>query len=247
MKTTQHMVALAALAATFVYSTALAETRIWTDTTGKTIEAEQVKLLSNQVLLRLADGREVKVSLDTLCEEDRKQAMLDQPPTLELKVSAKTNRSNTSRGDLGRRSRIQVEEESTQVVVAVAKTSSAPYELPLNAVLYVMGEWGGDQLEVIDKVTSTLSYTEKNQVFDLASEKFESRKLAGGERRTEYKGWVVVIFDSNGDRIALKSSSKAYEKNLKALLASEKGAELDSNFEPTTSTNSAAAARNPRF
>ena len=231
MKTTKTIATIAALAATFVYSTATAATRIWADTAGKTVEAEQVKLLNNQVLLRLVDGREIKVSLDTLSEGDRKQAMLAEPPTLELKVSAKTSRSNKSLGVHGRRSAVQLEEESTQVVVAVSKSSSAPYELPLNAVLYVMGEWGGSQHKVIDKVSSTLTYTERGQVFELASDKFESVKRQGGERRTEYKGWFVVVFDSNGNPVATKSSKKEYEKNIETLLASDKGAALDGNYE----------------
>lgn len=247
MKTTKTIAILAALTATFVYSNATAATRIWTDTQGKSIEAEQVRVLNDQVVLRLIDGREIKVSFDALSEADRKQAMLAQPPTLELKVSAKTSRSNKSLGVHGRRSAVQLEEESTQVVVAVSKSSSAPYELPLNAVLYVMGEWGGGQHEVIDKVSSTFTYTERGQVFELASDKFESVKREGGERRTEYKGWIVVVFDSNGNPVATKSSKKEYEKNVETLLTSDKGAALNGNYESIEAKTSPGLKWNRRI
>ncbi len=214
-----------------------------TDTSGKSIEAEQVRLLSNEVLLRLTDGREIKVSLHTLSEADRKQAMLDQPPALELKVSAKTNRSNSS----GIRRRVQIEEESTQVKVAVSKSSIAPYELPLDIVLYVMGEWGDGQHEVIDKVSSTFTLTEKGQVFELVSDAFESRKRERGEKKTEYKGWVVVVFDSAGNRVAMKSSRGEYAENIGTLLALAKETTLDERYEPLGSDKFYEAKRGRRF
>lgn len=230
MKTTKTITVLAALTATFVYSWAHAESRIWTDTTGKTIEAEQVNVLNDQVLLRLMDGREIKVSLDSLSAADRQTAMLNQPPTLDLKVTAKTSRSNSSMADAGRRSRVQIEEESTQVTVAVQKTSSASYELPLNAVLYVMGERGDGQLEVLNQVATTLTYSERGQKFELKSDAFESSKREAGERRTEYKGWLVTVLDSNGAVVAIKGSNHEYLEHAKALLATNEGAKLDSDY-----------------
>lgn len=239
MKTTKAITVLAALTTTFVYSSAHAESRIWTDTAGKTIEAEQVNVLNDQILLRLMDGREIKVSLDSLSEADRRTAMLNQPPTLDLKVSAKTSRSNSSMGAVGRRSRVQIEEESTQVTVAVQKTSSAAYELPLNAVLYVMGEQGEGQLEVVNKVSTTLTFSERGQAFELKSDAFESRKREAGERRTEYKGWLVTVLDSSGEVIAIKGSHREYMENANELLAANEGALLDSDFsalQPQTGT-----------
>lgn len=242
MKATMTIRTLAALTAAVVSTTALAEARVWTDVKGKTIEAEQVKMLNDQVLLRLSDGREIKVSLESLSVADRSAAMLNQPPTLELKVSSKTSRSNSSLRDAGRGSRVQIEEESTQVSVAVQKTSSAPYELPLNAVLYVIGEWGGGQLEVLDKVSKTFSYSEKSQAFELKSAAFESMKRQNGERRTEYKGWLVMVLDPNGEIISIKSSSREYTEHAEKLMAANKGTALDSDYsvlQPESDTKTA--------
>jgi hypothetical protein len=230
MKTTKTITVLAALAATLVYSASGAESRIWTDATGKTIEAEQVKVLNNQVVLRLTNGHEIKVSLDSLSAADREAAMLNEPPALDLKVSAKTSRSNSSLRSVGPASRVQVEEESTQVSVAVKKASSASYELPLNAVLYLIGENGDGELAVLDKVSETFSYSDKSQVFEFQSDAFESMKAEGDERRTEYKGWLVTVQDSSGEIIATKSSSRAYSENMETLMVANESTTDNSDY-----------------
>jgi hypothetical protein len=247
MKTTKTITILAALTVAFVCSTANAATRIWTDATGKTIEAEQVKILNEQVILRLTDGREIRVSLDSLSAADRSAAMLNQPPTLDLKVSAKTSRSNSSLRNAGPASRVQVEEESTQVSVAVQKASSAPYELPLNAVLYLIGEGTAGQLVVLDKVSETFTYSDKNKEFDFQSDVFETAKAQGDERRTEYKGWLVTVQDSNGEIIATKSSSREYTEKADTLMAANKTTVSDPDDSALQPESGRAMARFRRF
>lgn len=232
MKTTKTVTSLTILIATLVCSSAIAEYQIWTDTNGKFIEAEQMKVLNSQVLLRLTDGREIMVSLDTLREEDRQRAILAQPPTLEINVSAKTSRSNSSAGTSRRRRRVQIEEESTQVTVSILKQSSAPYDQQLKAVLYLMGELDGNKHEIIDTVTETFTYAPKSKEFALTSGMFESQKRENGERRTEYAGWFVAVFDSNDQLIAMKSSKREYTENAENLLVAAPGISLDDNFEP---------------
>lgn len=247
MKTTKAITVLTALSATFVYSSAIAESRIWTDSSGKIIEAEQVNVLNDEVLLRLTDGREIKVSLDALSAADRREAMLNQPPTLDLKVSAKTSRSNSSMTDVGRRSWVQIEEESTCVTVAIQKTSSGSYDLPLNAILYVMGERGDGELEVVNKVSTTLTFSERGQEVELKSDAFESRKRQAGERRTEYTGWLVTVLDSNGEVVALKSSKREYMENVDVFLATNEGAVLDSDYSILQPTAGTEITRSRRF
>lgn len=230
MKTVKAITAIATLTTAFICSTAGAESRIWTDTSGKTIEAEQVKVLNEQVILRLTNGREIRVSLDSLSAADREAAMLAQPPALDLKVSAKTTRSNSSLRSAGPGSRVQVQEESTQVSVVVKKTSSASYELPLNTVLYVIGEGGNGQLEILDKVSETFSYSDKSQAFDFKSDVFETAKAEGNERRVEYKGWLVTVLDPSGEVIAIKSSSREYAENVETLIASNETTVRDSDY-----------------
>ncbi|MDF7799640.1 SHD1 domain-containing protein [Pontiellaceae bacterium B1224] len=230
MKTIKAITAIAALTATFVCSTADAASRIWTDAAGKTIEAEQVKILNDQVILRLTNGREIRVSLDSLSEADRNAAMLSEPPTLDLEVSSKTSRSNSTLRNGGPGSRVQVQEESTQVSVLVQKTSSAAYDLPLNSVLYVIGEGSSGQLEVLDKVSQTFSYSDNSREFEFKSDALETVKAQGDERRAEYKGWLVTVLDPNGEIIAIKGSSREYAEKAETLMSANKGTALDSDY-----------------
>ena len=247
MKTTKAITLLTAMSTALIYSTATAESRIWTDTTGKTIEAEQVNVLNDQVLLRLVDGKEIRVSLNSLSAADRRAAMISQPPTLQLNVSAKTSRSNSSMANGGRRSRVQVEEETTRVTVALQKTSSAAYALPLNAVLYVLGERGEGQLEVVDKVSRTVTFSEKGREFVLASDPFESIKRQAGEHRTEYKGWLVTVLDSNGEVVATKSSAGEFMENAEVLLAATEGAFFDDDYSPLKPRGGTEMTQSRRF
>lgn len=247
MKATRTITTLAALAATFISSSAIAETRIWTDASGKTIEAEQVKLLNDQVVLRLVNGNEIRVSLAKLSAEDREMAMLSQPPVLELKVAAKTERSNSSMFQVGRGSRIQIEKESTVVTVDILKTSSAAYEAPLRAVLYMMGERGGEYGVVLHKSFEMFTYDGRMNEFELVSDAYTSETREGGVRGEEYKGWLVAVFDINGEIVAMKGSAREYSENADALLAVEQGTVLSAEYETLKSESEHAMAKRRAF
>ena len=223
MKATMTTTTLAALTVALFHTTALAESRIWTDVNGNTIEAELVRVLSQQVVLRGADGRDIKVSLDTLSAADRAAAMFSQPPTIDLKVSAKTSRSNSSLRSAGRGSRVQIEEETTQVKLVATKTSAAPYEAALTATLFVMGTQNGGEPVLIDKVTKDFVYEGKNKEFEMTSDAFESRAHHQGERRAQYAGWLVVVTDSNDEVVASRSSKKEYADHADALMGMDQG------------------------
>ena len=243
MKTKKTITTLAALAVTFISSSALAETRVWTDAAGKSIEADQVNLLNNQVLLRLADGREIKVSLDTLSPEDRARAMLNQPPTLDVNISAKTSRSNSSLRDAGRASRIQVQEESIGVDVRIRKSSSAVYEAALTAELYVIGE-RENGYEVLSKTESKFDFTnDSGAEHTFSSEPMTVEKLADHRPGVEYKGYLLVISDSRGEVVELKSSGGSIERAAEAILSAQQGARLDTDFGPQERVASADRAR----
>lgn len=232
MKTKKTITFLAALAATFVCTSAIAESRIWTDSSGKTIEAEQIKLLNNQVLLRLVDGREIKVSLDTLSAGDRALAMLNQPPTLDVRISAKTSRSNSSLRDAGRASRVQVQEESIGINVRIRKSSSAVYEAALTAELYVIGE-RENGYEVLSKTESTFGFSKEGGTeHAFSSAPLTVEKLADRGPGVEYTGYLLVVTDSRGEVVELESSSGSIERAAAAILAAHEGTRLNTDFVP---------------
>ncbi|VGO17631.1 hypothetical protein PDESU_06232 [Pontiella desulfatans] len=219
MKTTKTTITIAALAATFACSSVLAESRVWTDATGKTITAEQTGLLNDKVLLRLENGREINVSLETLSAEDRLLAMLNQPPKLEVKVAAKVSRSNSSLRDAGPASRYQVQEETVSVDARIRKSSSSAYEAELAAELYVIGEHENGYV-VLDKTETAFTFTAGGGKEHVVSSKPITVENISGERfGAEYKGYLLVVTDSRGEVVEMKASNGTIEREAEAIIA----------------------------
>ncbi len=61
---------------------ASAETRIWTDSKGRTVDAEFMRLEAGKVYLKLADGREIPYPMDLLSAEDQAFVKEIAPPDL---------------------------------------------------------------------------------------------------------------------------------------------------------------------
>jgi hypothetical protein len=207
---------------------ATAEMRNWADKKGNIIEAEHVATLDDKVVLRKADGSEIRVSLDTLSEKDRKYAILQKPPRIEIKVSPKTDRSNT-----GYNRNVQIQKETVEVEVNIRKSSSAPYEAPLHAELYVIGRpEQHDGYMILDKKVQRIQFTTENdnqQTFSSAPvvlKQLEAGKQAG----VEYKGYLVVVLDRKGEIIDSKASKLDYAQNAEAIMAGSKGTKFDGDF-----------------
>ncbi|WP_372846816.1 SHD1 domain-containing protein [Pontiella sp.] len=219
MKTTKNII-LAALTIATACTSAFAETRTWTDTKGKTIEAEQVKLLNDQVWLRLADGREIKVSLDSLSPEDRERAMLNQPPKLEVKVAAKVTRTNSSLREDGPASRIQVQEEAVNVAARIRKSDSTVYDAALTAELYVIGERDDHDYVVIDRTESTFAFTKESGPEHVVSSKpVTVANISDARPGVEYKGYLLVVTDSRGEIVEMKGSTGTIERDADTIVA----------------------------
>lgn len=209
---------------------ARAELRIWTDKTGKTIEAEHVRTLSDKVVLRQADGTEIRVSLDTLSERDRKYAILQTPPRIEISVSTDADRSNTGYGN---RRGVQVQKETVSVEVKIRKSSPSPYEAPLEAELYLIGALENiDGYIILDKQREKFSFTaDANNEHTFESQDVSLKQLeAGRQMGIDYKGYLIVVKDQTGGVLSMKCSKLAFEKNAEAILAGGKGAKFDADF-----------------
>lgn len=221
---------LTALIFIALLATTHAELRVWTDEAGKTIEAEHVRTLTDEVVLRKSDGTELRVSLETLSERDRKYAILQTPPRIDISVSVDTDRSNTGYGN--RRS-AQVQEEMISVEAKIRKSSSAPYEAPLRAELYIIGSpEQKDGYVILDKRTERFSFTTENDnqhIFDSRDIKLKQLET-GREQGVEYKGYLIAVRDKSRGVISLKCSKLGYEKNAEAIMAGEKGTMFDGDF-----------------
>lgn len=208
-------------------SAARAELRIWTDQNGKTIEAEHVRTLSGQVVLRLTDGSEIRVSLDALSDLDRKYAVLQSPPKLTIQVSADADRSNTS---IGRRKQIQQEEVSAEVTVS--KSGSSSYEASLRAEVALIGrpEQNGGYI-ILDRKSAAFSFTDTDEFSFQSGVVSLSQKEARTERGVEYNGYVAAVYDEADKLLEVKCSRLEFEKNAEVILAGKTGTVFDDDFE----------------
>ncbi len=214
---------------------AMAELREWKDQKGKVILAEHVATIGDRVVLRLEDGTEMKVSLNTLSQKDHRYAVLLTPPRIEISVSAKVDRTNTGIGRGLVRGGAQVQEETVKATVTLKKSSPAPYEAPLQAIVYLLGHSAEhDGYVVLDRATSRFFFTTENKnQHTFSSEEISLKQLqAGVEMGVEYKGYIAVVRDKQGSKIAMKCSKLDFEKNADAIIGSKKGTVFDKDFKP---------------
>lgn len=232
-----------ALSIALAVSVAQAEYTIWTDANGRSIEAEHVKTINDKVLLRMSDGRELTVSLNSLSESDVQRAMVLQPPKLDIKVSAKNSRSNQSLREYGWASRHQIQEESICVNVELAKSGSTPYTALLKAELYVIGERDSGFI-ILDRTLSDFTYQgNDSKTHSFSSSKVELVKMEGGKHGAEYDGYLLVVKDISGNVIATKASKREYESRADAILLLDRGAKVDENY----SVEEEMGGRRPRI
>lgn len=210
-----------------------AEFRMWTDSKGKTIEAEHVRTTPEKVVLRQQDGTELSVSLDHLSEKDRRYAILLAPPRVEIAVSPKTERKNEGRGGYGQRGGFQIQSESVRCGVSIRKASAAPYEAPLVSEVYLLGR--PEQKEfyvVLDRTVSSFRFSaENNNQHRYESGMVTLRQLeAGRQTGVEYAGYLAIVRDRAGNILAIKCSKLDFEGNAAAIIGSEKGTVFDDDF-----------------
>ncbi|VGO22642.1 hypothetical protein [Pontiella sulfatireligans] len=215
--------------------TAFAEYREWKDDKGKTITAEHVHTMGDKVLLRQEDGQEIMVSLDTLSERDRRYAVLLAPPSIDISVSAKVDRTNTgySRGYGGG---MQIQDETVTASVTLKKSSLSPYQAPLLSEIYLIGEvkQSGERI-ILDHSSSRFRFTEENKnEHTYSSDSISLKQLESGvELGKEYKGYLALVRDRTGEVLSVKSNKVEFEKNAEAIMGSKSEDRFDDDFNPT--------------
>ena len=229
MKSDRYVLYIA-LMSWLILNTAFSELRIWTDQTGKTLEAEYVATLGDKVVLRQPDGSEIRVSFDTLSKEDQKVAVLLAPPRIEIRVSTNTDRENTGRGG-GKYGGFQVQKEAVQCDVEIQKTSSTPYEASLNAELYLFGKpENKDFYIVLDETQDPFSFAQEKKYSFSSAPVMLTQLEAGKQTGIEYEGYLAVVKDKSGAVLSVKSNKPLFEKNAEAIMGAKRGSTFDSEF-----------------
>lgn len=214
-------------------SSVSAELRIWTDKKGNSTEAEFVRTTGDKVILRKADGTEIKIDIDALCEKDRRFAVLQAPPRIDISVNTDVDRTNKGFGNRG--PGYQVQKESISAEVKIRKSSSAPYDAPLVAEVFLIGQLEQqDKYIILQRSRSAFSFNAENKNEHVYSTGEISLKQleAGQQVGVEFRGYLAVVKDKAGHIVEMKTNKLDFQKHADAIMGSQRGDAFDENFTP---------------
>jgi hypothetical protein len=202
--------------------------REWTDRDGKTIKAEYVRTEVESVILRREDGSEFKVSMQALSDPDLQFVRLQTPPRILINMEPSVDTYTV--GYLGNDGydytvKYQVVEPS----VLLRKTSTEPYEAPLEMEVILLGRIREvDRYIIIDTAVIPFKFAGK-QSYEVtyAGYPVDLRQVSGSWRSgVEYEGYLVIIRDSRDKLVAVKASKIALEQNADGLRDAQVGSML---------------------
>lgn len=192
---------------------AMAEYRIWTAAGGSVVEAELVRGIGDEVLLRFRSGKEVRIPLDQLSLEDQEYVMLATPPELNIDVVSDFTRRKKGNENS------QTQYETGACRVAIKQVRAAVYPAALKAVLYLFArDVSHDNFYVADIVPSSFSLmklSDGQHTFESSQVAFRLEKHK--KRGDEYAGYLVMVYDASGGLIAVKGSRSSFEQNARRI------------------------------
>jgi hypothetical protein len=186
-----------------------ADTRVWTLTNGKTIEAELLSVIGGKVALKTLRGKLVKLPEGQFVEDDMRYIELQMPPKLDL-TFAKKSKIRTfpdSNSDLPR-------SQYYDFSARIKQLSTRPYKHDLTVEFFVIGEEkNGDKHILLEYIKENLRLEEgSGSQFMISSRTVELMEfVANGELRGEtYTGYLIMVTDSRGEVIAHKTKKEEW-------------------------------------
>ncbi|MDF7825952.1 hypothetical protein P4B35_18120 [Pontiellaceae bacterium B12227] len=193
--------------------------RLWTMTDGKTAEAELLSVMSGNIILKNAKGRQLKIPAEKLSEGDRLYASLAMPPDLDINF-AKTTKPRKFGGTV-RGIDPPVRGNFYTFSARIKQTSRRPYGHQLTAEYFAVGdEIGGNRNVLLDHQTASFTLTRDNDysfVFSGPPVELLDYTINNERRGKRYGGYLVVIKDSRGEIIAYNTPSEKLYENLENL------------------------------
>jgi hypothetical protein len=190
--------------------------RLWKFKDGKDVEAELVTIMGNQVVLKNAKDKQVKVPLDTLSAEDLSYIWLSTPPTLDINFEKSSQVRQF--GDTVNGAAPPVRGNFMTFSTSIEQTSSRPYGFGLQAEFFAIGsEIGGNKRMLLDYQKSDFTLVkEKKFKHSFKGSKVEliDYTLNGERKGKKYDTFLVVVTDSRGKIIAYKTPSENLFQNL---------------------------------
>lgn len=184
-----------------------AEMRIWEEKSGLQIQAEFVREIFGEVELRRPDGSLYSIPWEKLSEEDAQYVRTVIPPEVQLTV-------RKSEKDKERNHKfVRAGDSMTTITVdvTVRKKSRDPYRGVLRAEVYIVGqEVATDDYRLLGKSTEKVLFTDENRgtvSFAVSADSHVYEEYNEIETRgAEYAGYLVVIVDSAGNKLAVEKN-----------------------------------------
>jgi len=194
------------LTALFACGSVSAQMRVWEDASGVSVQAEFVRELFGSVELRRPSGKLHSIPLENLSDQDARYLRTRIPPEIELTVRTKKMAKARNQEFMKAGDEINV----VTATVQIKKNSRAPYFGVMRGEIYLIGkEVATDDYRLSGKGFSQVQFTEENpgtcsfessadfRVYD------EYNRLQ--QRGAEYVGYLVVILDALGNRLAVET------------------------------------------
>ena len=202
------------------------ELRTWTTAAGKTLEAKYKTDMGKSAVLETAKGKQIRVELRELSEDDRNYVSLMNPPSFKLDLSKTSNLRKLGEVSIWLDSaerRLQVYD--WQFGARIKQTSPYNgYTHPLTVEYFVFGdEVAGDNFVLLDRNKDTYIPSPENKGnYELYSEKeVETRVYAlysdVSSRGTKYGGYLITVTDERGDIVQYAATHEFLFKNIENL------------------------------
>jgi hypothetical protein len=183
--------------------------RDWSLADGKAVQAQFVTRVGRNALLETSEGRQFKVPLEKLSDEDNRMIRLASPPALDIEFSKTTTKRKF--GPTHEGNEPPVRGSFYTFAVRIKQTSIQPYGLGLTAEYFAIGdEIGGNKRMLLEHRTEDFSLIEENEFsFEFSGEPVEllDYNINYEHRGQRYGGYLAIVRDRLGQIIAHKTSS----------------------------------------
>jgi hypothetical protein len=200
---------------------------IWTLKSGKSFEGEFVTTMGDKLVLKTTGGKQVKIPMSDVSEEDQRFAVLSNPPQLSVdfikKSEAKSGRYELSPQELIWKS-LPPQVNDFTFGARVRQTGARPYNHELRVEYFAIGQQLLDDNKYIllDHGSQSFVPTKDNQrMMEFRGDQPVEMKvfpIHESMRGHKFKGNLVLVWDERGEIVAHSASSDwLYEKREKLM------------------------------
>jgi hypothetical protein len=198
--------------------------RTWTMTDGKTVEAEYVSTIGSKVVLKSAKGKQVRITWETLSQEDRDHVELTNPPDFNIIFTKQSNQRIIETTPF--LSEVPPQTFDWTFGVKLKQTSANRYNHAVTAEIFAVGQQFQDDRKYIllDRQATSFTPTKANQrshVFKSPQTiETSSYRLKIQQIGRKYMGYLVLLKDERGKIIQYAASNEwlyEHHENLEGL------------------------------